>query len=262
MSKNFGLHIVIGDNGMGKTFYTHMFKIYGIWTRLLKKFFGYASKRRRIRIGNYTSPDFDLIFRSRDDMVKVLLRLIATKTNPINDNIDYEIVIDECHKYFSNRDFKNFPKQVTDFLSEVRKMDTTVYCLSPRMLLLDTNLRRMSYTIRKFSKFFVFRYIRDYKLIREDSSVLDDPTVAEDLGFVLLVPIWIVSYFLRLYSKWTKRYDTKEIVFTDISIFDLYSDELLDHCFPDPIYIKTKEEAFDFMKKKIATFEKKEEKKG
>ena len=210
-----------------------MFKIYDIWGKIGDKYFSWLRKllrvkpRRRIRIGNYTSPDFDIIFRSRSDFVKILLRIIATKTNFENDYIDYEIVVDEAHKYFSNRAWKDFPPEVTDFLSEVRKQDTTVHCLSPRFLLMDTNIRRMSYTVREFKKWFFFRFVQTYKLIREDSSVLQDETVAEKLGIVPLIPIWVVSYFLRLYTQYTRRYDTKEIVFTHISIYDRYSAEYL-----------------------------------
>lgn len=263
MAKNYGLHIIIGDNGMGKTFYTHIVKIYNIWSRLGEKLFWFKSKRKKVRIGNYTSPDFDIIYRSRDDLVKVIQRIIGTKTNPKNEYIDYEIVCDEVHKYFSNRDFKNFPQDVTDFLSEVRKQDTTFYGLSPRMLLIDTVLRRMSYTIMQFCRIlFFFRYVKTYKLIREDSSVLEDETVAEKISTIPLVPIWIISYFLRLYTKYTRRYDSKEIIFTKISILHMYPDEYLDSLFPDPIYIKTSDEAYEFTKQKVLSFEKpKEEKK-
>lgn len=251
---------------MGKTFYTHIVKIYNIWFRFFKqigvirllKFFWYK-ERKKVRIGNYTSPDFDLIYRSRDDMVKIIQRIIGTKTNPKNDYIDYEMVCDEVHKYFSNRDFKNFPQDVTDFLSEVRKQDTTFYGLSPRMLLIDTVLRRMSYTIQQFCKFlWLIRYVKTYKLIREDSSVLEDETVAEKISTFPLVPIFILSYFLRLNTKYTRRYDSKEIIFTKISILHLYPDDYLDSLFPDPIYIKTSEEAFEFTKQKVLSFEKKE----
>lgn len=249
---------------MWKTFYTHIVKIYNIWFLFFKKIgviwflklFGYK-ERRKVRIGNYTSPDFDIIYRSVDDLVKIIQRIIWTKTNPKNDFIDYEIVCDEIHKYFSNRNFKNFPQDVTDFLSEVRKQDTIVYGMSPRMLLIDTVLRRMSYTIQQFCKFlWLIRYVKTYKLIREDSSVLDDETVAEKISTIPLVPIMVLSYFLRLTTKYTRRYDSKEIIFTKISILHLYSDDYLDSLFPDPIYIKTSEEAYEFTKQKVLSFEK------
>jgi hypothetical protein len=88
---------------------------------------------------------------------------------------------------------------------------------------------------------------------------LDDETVAEKISTIPLVPIIVLSYFLRLSTKYTRRYDSKEIIFTKISILHLYPDDYLDSLFPDPIYIKTSEEAYEFTKQKVLSFEKKEE---
>ena len=73
--------------------------------------------KRAIKIGNYRSSHLDFRFNTHDDLIKLLkaILLLQQKNNSEHD-IPVIIVIDEAPIYFWNRDFKNFPRELSDFI--------------------------------------------------------------------------------------------------------------------------------------------------
>ena len=102
------LEIILWEFWAWKTFYTH---------RSITKFYN----RKSIKIWNYSSPDFDLQYRSIEDLILILKAIYNFKKDPKNLSQHIEIIVDEWAIYFWNREFKNFPKKLLSFLVQLRK---------------------------------------------------------------------------------------------------------------------------------------------
>ena len=166
----YGLEIVVGEFGAGKTFYTHR-RITG-W--------GY---RHTIRVGNYSSPDFHLQFRSIKDLLGILQAIYDYKKDPVNLSQEIVIVIDEASLYFGNREFKEFPRKMLSFLVQLRKLNVHAIIILQDLKMGDINFRRLCYNVRKY---YTIRIFSNFSIAR---GVFFIASSASILAFFL----WVFS---------------------------------------------------------------------
>lgn len=230
------LEIVLWEYWAWKSFYTH---------RSITKFYYKDS----IKIWNYSSPDFDIEFRSIADLIKILNAIYNFKKDPRNLTQKIELIIDEWVIYFWNREFKTFPKKLLYFLVQLRKLNVSMKIIAQDLKMLDINFRRLCYNVRKYYKFLHFiRMYKDYELLSEDAN-LNDPmnTIMSKPHFKFWPWLTIKLFWYRNKFFWSSLYDTNELIIPDYSIVD---DEDLNKLFPYSQNIDTPLEYQQFLKSK------------
>ena len=248
----YGLQLVVGSFGSGKSLFTH-WEVTTWW------------QRKAIRIGNYTSPDFHLQFRSVNDLVLILKQINDHLKDRKNIGKKITIVIDEGALYFGNREFKTFPKQVLSFMVQLRKLGVECIIIAQDLKMLDITFRRLCYNVKKYYYGFGFlRFSRDFELLSEDANI-NDPinTIASRPYFAFwpTIRIWFFSVLTAISNlplmNWladfipSSRYDTKELILADYDILDV---EKLQRLFPKTIIIESSEDYALFMKQKEKEF--------
>lgn len=212
------LEIILWEFGAWKSFYTH---------RHLTKFYN----KKSIKIWNYSSPDFDLQFRSIKDLIKILDSIYNYKKDPRNLKQHIEIIVDEWAIYFWNRDFKNFPKELLSFMVQLRKLNVSMKIIAQDLKMLDINFRRLCYNVKKYYRMLWFiRMYKDYELLSEDANLNDPVNTIMSKPHVKLWP-WLTVNIFWLKNKFfgSSLYDTNEIILPTYNILDT---EKLNKLFP------------------------------
>lgn len=212
------LEIILWEFWAWKSFYTH---------RSITKFYN----RNTIKIWNYSSPDFDLQYRSIDDLIKILKAIYNFKKDPNNLHIHIEIICDEWAIYFWNREFKNFPKELLSFMVQLRKLNVSMKIIAQDLKMLDVNFRRLCYNVRKYYKLIHFiRMYKDYELLSEDAN-LNDPmnTIMSKPHLKFWPYLTTLIFWLKNKFFWSSLYDTNEIILPTYNILD---HDQLDKLFP------------------------------
>lgn len=230
------LEIVLWEFWAWKSFYTH---------RSITKFF----HRNSIKIWNYSSPDFDIEFRSIEDLIKILNAIYNFKKDPNNLKQKIEIIIDEAPLYFWNREFKNFPKKLLNFLVQLRKLNVSMKVIAQDLKMLDINFRRLCYNVKKYYKFIHFiRFYKNYELLSEDAN-LNDPinSVMSRPHFKFWPWLTLKLFGYRNKIFWSSLYDTNELIMPDYSVID---EKKLQELFPYTKKMDTPEEYKKFIEAK------------
>ena len=212
----YGLEIIVGEFGAGKTFYTHR-RITG-WRH-----------RDTIRVGNYSSPDFHLQFRSIADLMDILQAIYDYKKDPKNLSQEIIVVVDEASLYFGNREFKTFPKKLLSFLVQLRKLNVHAIIVLQDLKMGDINFRRLCYNVRKYYTMLRFlRMYKDYELLSEDANLNDPVNSIMSRPHIKLGPWLTVKIFDGLTSLFSisslffgsSFYDTNEVIIPEYDILD------------------------------------------
>lgn len=227
------LEIVLWEFWAWKSFYTH---------RSITKFFN----RKTIKIWNYSSPDFDLQFRSTKDFVKILTAIYEYKKDPKNVKQKIVIVVDEAPIYFWSRNFKNFPKELLAFLVQLRKLNVQMIVIAQDLKMLDINFRRLCYNVKKYYKMLdVIRMYKNYELLSEDANLNDPVNTIMSKPRIKIWPSWTVKIFW-ITNKFfgSSLYDTIELI---IPYFDIVDDIELNKLFPNTTVIKNSKDYARFV---------------
>lgn len=231
------LEIILWEFWAWKSFYTHR-SITNFW------------HRKSIKIWNYTSPDFDLQFRSINDLILILDAIYNFKKDRKNIKQRIEIIIDEAPIYFWNREFKNFPKKLLSFLVQLRKLNVSMKVIAQDLKMLDINFRRLCYNVKKYYKFLYFvRIHKNYELLSEDANI-NDPinTIMSKPYFHLWPSINVFLFWLKNKIFGSSLYDTNELIIPDYNILDLVK---LNTLFPYTYKIETDDDYLRFLVKKL-----------
>lgn len=230
------LEIILWEFGAWKSFYTH---------RSITTFYFKDS----IKIWNYSSPDFDLQFRSVNDFINILNAIYNFKKDPKNLDKHIEIIVDEWAIYFGNREFKSFPKPLLTFLVQLRKLNVSMKIIAQDLKMLDINFRRLCYNVRKYYKFLHFiRMYKDYELLSEDAN-LNDPinSVMSKPHFKFWPWLTVKIFWFRSKIFWSSLYDTNELIIPHYDILDF---EKLVSLFPYTKNIDNVSDYKDYLKYK------------
>lgn len=202
-----------------------------------------------IMIWNYTSPDFHIQFRSKQDLIVILKAIYDYKKDPKNLKQKIIIIIDEAPLYFNNRDFKNFPKELLPFLVQLRKLNVKMIPIAQALKMLDTNFRRLCYNVREYNKFLHFiRMYKDYELLSEDAN-LNDPINSKLVATRFKIWPWLTLkiFWKSNYIFGSSLYDTNELIIPYYNVIDF--DRLL-KIFPYTEKIESNEDYIDFTRRK------------
>lgn len=239
------LNIVVWDFGAWKTFYTH-----GLIT--------WHSTNHTIRIGNYTSPDFHIEFRSVQDLVHLLTAIYNFKKDPENLKQEIVLVLDEASLYFNSRDFRSFPKEMLAFMVQLRKLNVHMYAIVQSLKMLDTNFRRLAFFVTNYSHALgIVRIGTTYELLSEDANINEESNVLEiDRTFYISprIKVFIRKQLIAMFPSieiwlWSHKYDTNELVLPHLSVMD---EPRANKLFPYTHIIETADEYLIVLKQKRA----------
>lgn len=228
------LEIVLGSFWAWKSFYTH---------RRITSFF----YRNSIRIGNYSSPDFHIQFRSIDDLINILESIYNFKKDPKNLKQKIILVIDEAPLYFWNRDFKTFPKKLLYFLVQLRKLNVLMIVIAQDLKMLDINFRRLCYNVRKYYSMLLFiRMYKNYELLSEDANLNDPINTIMSRPYIKFWP-FLTNLIFRKTTRFfgSSLYDTHELI---LPMYNILDKEKLSWIFPYTQKIETSEDYLIFHK--------------
>ena len=118
----------------------------------------------------------------------------------LNSIVNGVVLLDEGHVWFFSRNWKNIPKDLIFFWTQVRKRGLDIIYTAQNLSFVDVDIRRITDNIIRVSKFgpFVFKRVRDE---------IDQDRMKYRLGG-----------FSYVKSAW-KYYDTKEIIFSPIEAY-------------------------------------------
>lgn len=213
-----------------------------------------------MKIGNYSSPDFHIQFRSLDDLVSVLTAIFEYKKDSDNYSKKIVVVVDEAPIYFNSRDFKNFPKEIIPFLVQLRKLNVMLIAICQDLRMLDVNFRRLCSEVTEYTKpLRLFYFSSTYKLLTEDALNLRDPSVVEHKGTLPMPWPWLVVLFRNAFSFspvlylffGSSRYDTHELIIPNYSILPSSPALLLEY-FPSTTRIYDGVSYYAFVRKKLS----------
>lgn len=140
----------VGKRGSGKTY--HM-------TELLNKY----KKKGYFILSNYSTVFSDYEIKDFEDfkyVCKTIYFATFYRKKPINKTTGIVIAIDESGALFNSRDFGNFPKWLTSFIMQARKINCIIIHTTQHPMFVDVVLRRFTETWFVYSKVFgsIYRY--------------------------------------------------------------------------------------------------------
>lgn len=195
------------------------FIVWKFWTWKTKNLFQYWFERKKknpnwLLIANIPYNFVDKFFDSKEDfdcVIKDLVQYIRD-TNSV-DLLKQEkefppilILWDEIHEYLFNRDFKTLSKDVVLLLTQCRKRNIEIDCVSQKVSQVDVFLKRLVWIFHQYSLIWNPRlwlrreYIKE--CINPDSNDIEDENSYEILESCILLP----DKFSLLFNKDLKDY--------------------------------------------------------
>lgn len=167
---------------------------------------------RAIKIGNYRSDYFDFRFNTHDDLIKLLNAiLVLQQKNNSKYVIPVIVVIDEAAIYFWNRDFKNFPRELSDFMVQLRKVQVYMPIITQSVNMIDKNFRRLTQDVIMYTPFFKIFTLEKQFVAHDPETWINfvDEKSTTKVWWQLRLSPWARN----LLSLWHPDYDTKELLF-------------------------------------------------
>lgn len=216
-----GIEFVVGWPGSGKTFYNHK---------------ALVSKENfdAIKIGNNTSPDYHIQFRSIKDLLMVLDRVYRSRIDEANQSCPVIIDIDEALLYLDSTKFKELPEAFNAFLIQLRKMGVRIRCICPRISFITSKFRKICTKVTMYGEMRNPPTQSDWTIpVKvfipfDESAAEDDPrniTISETRVLHpskrVLVDRFMRRYFKDSPSFQVLRYKTHEVIRADFDILDV-----------------------------------------
>lgn len=215
-----GIEFYVGWPGSGKTFYNHLDLVSD-------------DNFDAIKIGNYTSPDFHIQYRSIKDLLTVLDRVYRSRLDEANQTCPVLIVNDEALLYLDSTKFKELPEAFNAFLIQLRKMGVRIRCICPRVSFITSKFRKINTKVTMFGEMRDPPTSRDWFVTKKVYSPADENAAEDDpRNFVIsqtrvLHPSKRVKLnrFMRKYfpnsSRFQNlRYKTHEVIRIDFDVLD------------------------------------------
>lgn len=178
-----------------------------------------------ILIANIPYNFVDFFFDSKEDfdcLMKDLVQYIRD-TNSVELLKEWKqfppilILWDEIHEYLFSRDFKSFSKDVVLVLTQCRKRNIEISCISQRLAQVDVFLKRLVGIFHQFkliwpAKLWLRReYIKE--CIDPESNNIDDELAYEELDSCILLPDKMSLFFHKdLQDYYNQKYLTYYVV--------------------------------------------------
>lgn len=186
-----------------------------------------------IKIGNYTSPDFHIQYRSIKDLLTILDRVYRSRLDEANQTCPVVIINDEALLYLDSTKFKELPEAFNAFLIQLRKMGVRIRCICPRVSFITSKFRKICSKITMFGEmrnppthgdFFVTKKVY---IPFDETAAEDDPRNVVISESRVLHPSKRVR-LNRFMRKWfpnspayqNLRYKTHEVIRIDFDILD------------------------------------------